>query len=351
MALQSGPGHADLGPVIQHEDGGLLLPGAEEPTVGVGPYQLAWRRLRRNKTALVFAGVFLLIVIASLLAPLYATHIAGTGPNDNHISEVINVGGHQENVVSLTGVPIGPTWRSHFFLGADPNGRDLAVRLLYGGRNSLAIAGLATAITMVLATVIGVTAGYFRGWADTILSRLLDLIWAYPVLLLAIALGVSLSLGGISIGPIHVTSGSDIIPALIIGVVYVPYVARPIRGQVLSLREREFVDAARSQGASHLRIMVSEILPNLINTLIVFIALQLAQSIALEAALSFLGAGVQAPNSSWGTLLSGSVQQITTAPHLTLVPGITLVLAVLSVNIFGDGLRRALDPRAQVRVK
>lgn len=351
MALRSGPGQVDLGPVILHEDGGLLLPGADEPTVGVGPYQLAWRRLRRNKTALAFGGVFLLILIASLLAPVYAKYIADTGPNVNHISEVITVGGKQTDVVSLTGVPIGPTWHSHFFFGADPNGRDLAVRLLYGGRNSLAIGGLATAITIVLATVVGLVAGYFGGWVDTILSRLLDLIWAYPALLLGVALGVSLALGGISIGPIHITAGSDIVPALIIGVVYIPYVARPIRGEVLSLREREFVDAARSQGAGHLRIMFGEILPNLLNTLIVFVALQLAQSIVLEASLSFLGAGVQAPNSSWGTLLSGSVEQITTAPHLVLVPGITLVIAVLSVNVFGDGLRRALDPRAQVRVK
>lgn len=351
MTMSPGPGQAQLGPLIRHEDGGLLLPGAEEATVGVGPYLLAWRRLRRNRTALCFGGVFLLIVIASLLAPVYANDIAHSGPNDNHLSEVINIGGRQTNVVSLTGIPIGPTWHSHFFFGADQNGRDLAVRLLYGGRNSLEIGILATLITIVAATIVGLVAGYFRGWVDTILSRILDLIWAYPALLLGIALGVTLAVSGITIGPLNIQGGSDIVPALIIGVVYIPYVARPIRGEVLSLREREFVDAARALGAGRLRIMFGEILPNLLNTLLVFVALQLAQSIILEASLSFLGAGVQAPNSSWGTMLSGSVQLITSAPHLTLVPGLTLVAAVLSVNILGDGMRRALDPRAQVRVK
>jgi peptide/nickel transport system permease protein len=309
------------------------------------------RRLRRNKTALLFGGIFLVIVIASLLAPVYANDIAHTGPNDNHISEVITVGGHQKDVVSLTGIPIGPTWHSKFFFGADSNGRDLAVRLLYGGRNSLEIGGLATLITIVFATLVGLLAGYFRGWLDAVLSRILDLIWAYPALLLAIALGVNLALGGISIGPLNISGTSDFVPALIIGVVYIPYVARPIRGEVLSIREREFVDAARALGAGRIRIMFSEILPNLLSTLVVFIALQLAQSIVLEASLSFLGAGVQPPNSSWGTMLSGSVDLITTAPHLTLVPGITLVLAVLGVNVFGDGLRQALDPRARVRIK
>jgi peptide/nickel transport system permease protein len=351
MALPSRPEPVGFGPVIQHDDGGLLLPGAEEATVGIGPYQLAWRRLRRNPTALVAGCVFLLVVILCLLAPVYANDIAHTGPNVNHITEVINVGGHPKDVVSLTGIPIGPTWHSHFLLGADPNGRDLAVRLLYGGRNSLEIGIIATLITIVLATIMGLVAGYFGGWVDTILSRILDLIWAYPALLLGIALGVTLAVSGINIGPISITSGSDFLPAAIIGVVYIPYVARPVRGEVLTLREREFVDAARSLGSGNLRIMFGEILPNLMNTLVVFVALQMAQSIILEASLSFLGAGVQAPNASWGTLLSGSVELITSAPHLTLVPGIMLVVTVLSVNLLGDGLRRALDPRARVRIK
>ncbi|HEX4018278.1 MAG TPA: ABC transporter permease, partial [Frankiaceae bacterium] len=257
----------------------------------------------------------------------------------------------QKNVVSLTGVPIGPTWHSKFLLGADPSGRDIAVRVLYGGRNSLEIGLLATVITMVGAIILGVAAGFFRGWTDTIISRLLDLIWAYPALLLGVALGVSLAVGGLSIGPLHIAGGSNVLPALVIGVVYIPYVARPLRGEVLTLREREFVDAARTLGYGRVRIIVSEILPNLFSTLIVFFALQLAQSIVLEAGLSFLGAGVQPPSPSWGTMLADGVNQVTSAPHLTLVPGVMLVLAVLSVNIFGDGLRQAFDPRARIRTE
>jgi peptide/nickel transport system permease protein len=175
---------------------------------------------------------------------------------------------------------------------------------------------------------------------------MLDVIWAYPVYILGVALGVSLALGGI--GPLHGTS--LLVPAFVIGFVYIPYVAKPIRGQVLGLREREFVDAARVQGLSHLRIMATEILPNLASTIIVFIPLILANSILLEAGLSYLGAGVQPPNPSWGTMISDGVRVIPSSFHLTLEPGLMLVIAVLSVNVFGDGVRDALDPRAKIRV-
>ena len=323
----------------------------KDPTVGLTPLQLATRRLRRNYFALFFGALFVVIVLMCLLAPVYASHIAHTGPNTTNVSEVIKVGGKTKNVVSLQGLPIGPTWHSKFLLGADPLGRDIAVRVLYGGRNSLEIGLLATLITMIGAVVLGVAGGFFRGWTDTIISRLLDLIWAYPALLLGVALGVSLAVGGLSIGPIHIQGGSNLIPAFVIGVVYIPYVARPVRGEVLTLREREFIDAARTLGYGRLRIISSEVLPNLSSTLIVFFALQLAQSIILEASLSFLGAGVQAPNASWGTMLSDGVNLIIGAPHLTLVPGIMLVVAVLSVNVFGDGLRQAFDPRARFRAE
>jgi peptide/nickel transport system permease protein len=325
--------------------GGTGTPG------GTGPFRVALHRLRRNYTALFFGGVFLVVVILCLLAPVYSKDIAHVGPNTNNISEVIKLNGKNVNVVGLTGIPIGPTWHSKFLLGADPNGRDVAVRLLYGGRNSLEIGLLATIITMIGATILGLAAGFFRGWTDTIISRILDLIWAYPALLLGVALGVSLAVSGLTIGPINIQGGSNFIPALVIGVVYIPYVARPVRGEVLSLREREFVDAARTLGYGRFRIMISEILPNLSSTLIVFFALQLAQSVVLEAGLSFLGAGVQAPNASWGTMLAAGTQFISGAPHLTLVPGIMLVIAVLAVNIFGDGLRQAFDPRARIRAE
>jgi peptide/nickel transport system permease protein len=318
---------------------------------GTSPTGLAWARLRRNRVALTAAGAFVLIIVLCLLAPVYARYVAHTGPNNNHVTESITIDGHQENVVGLDGLPIGPTWQARFLLGADSNGRDTAVRALYGGRTSLEIGAIATVITLVGAMLLGVPAGFFRGWTDTVISRLLDLIWAYPALILGIALGVSLALGGLSIGPLHVHGGSNLVPALVIGVVFIPYVARPLRGEVLALREREFVDAARILGDGRVRIMAREVLPNLLSTLLVFAALQLAQSIALEAALSFLGAGVQPPNASWGTMLAEGVQLAATGSslHLTLVPGVMLVATVLSVNLLGDGLRQAFDPRASVR--
>jgi peptide/nickel transport system permease protein len=318
----------------------------EELTVGVGPYRLAWRRLRRNRIALAFGFLFLVIVALCLLAPVYSQDIAHIGPDAQNYGQ-IKVGHKLEFVVSQIGIPIGPTWHlSSYFLGADGNGRDVAVRLLYGGRNSLEIGVVATLITMILATICGVLAGYFRGFTDGIISRTLDVIWAYPVVLLGIVLGTVLNVHGI--GPLHSTTLLS--TAFVIGVVYIPYVAKPIRAQVLALREREFVDAARQQGLSHLRIMTGEILPNLSSTIIVFIPLMLANAILNEAALTFLGAGVQPPNPSWGTMISDGIQAIPAAFHNVLVPGIMLVLAVLSINVFGDGLRDAFDPRARIRL-
>jgi peptide/nickel transport system permease protein len=318
---------------------------------GIGPYRLAWRRLLRNRVALFFGGLFILIVVLCLLAPVYANDIAHTGPNVNHITDVVKVNGKSEEVVSSTGLPIGPTWQGRFLLGADKNGRDVAVRLLYGGRNSLEVGAIATLITMVLAVIVGLLAGYFRGFTDGVLSRLMDIIWAYPALLLGVALGVMLAVSGINLGLFELRGGSLLIPALIVGVVYIPYVAKPIRGQVLGLREREFIDAARVQGLGNLRIMLGEILPNLASTIIVFVPLMLANSILLEASLSFLGAGVQAPNPSWGTMISDGTRYIPAAIHLVLVPGLMLVAAVLGVNVFGDGVRDALDPRARIRIE
>jgi peptide/nickel transport system permease protein len=203
---------------------------------------------------------------------------------------------------------------------------------------------------MILAIIIGVLAGYMRGIVDGVLTRALDVIWAYPAVILGVALGVSLAVSGIDLGIINLHGNSLLVPAFVIGIVYIPYVAKPIRGQVLGLREREFVDAARVQGLGHVKIMATEILPNLASTIIVFIPLILANSILLEAGLSYLGAGVQPPNPSWGTMISDGINDIPAAIHLVLVPGLMLVLAVLSINVFGDGVRDALDPRAKVRI-
>jgi peptide/nickel transport system permease protein len=320
------------------------------PVAGAGPYRLALRRLRRDRTALAFGAMFLVIVAMCLSAPLYARHVAHTGPADNHVTDTVKVGGQSRDVVSPSGIPIGPTWRGRFFLGADQNGRDIAVRLLYGARNSLEIGAIATLITIVLATLAGGVAGYFRGGVDSVVSRTLDLIWAYPVVLLGIALGTSLALGGPNLGLFTLSGNSLLVPAVIIGFVYVPYVAKPLRGQVLGLREREFVDAARLQGLGSLRILWSELLPNMASTLIVFVPLMIANAILLEAGLSYLGAGVQPPNPSWGTMIADGIQLLPSAIHLTLVPGAMLVLAVLGINVFGDGVRDALDPHSPIRL-
>ena len=322
------------------------LAEGEELPPGISPSRLAWRRLRRNKTALFFGGLFILIVVLCLLAPVYSHEIAHTGPATENITGTVKVGGKVKDIVSVTGIPIGPTWTSHYLLGADALGRDTAVRLLYGGRNSLEIGFVATIITMVLAIFLGVIAGYYRGITDGFVNRGLDIIWAFPAVLLGLTLGTVLATGGI--GPLKGTN--LLVPAVVIGIVYIPYVAKPLRGQMLTLREREFVDAARQQGLGHMRIMFSEVLPNLASTILVFIPLILANAILLEAALTYLGAGVQPPNASWGTMISDGIATIPEAFHNVLVPGIMLVLTVLSINVFGDGLRDALDPRAKVRI-
>jgi peptide/nickel transport system permease protein len=316
-------------------------------TTAVGPWRLAGRRLRRNKVAMVFMALFVLIVVLCLLAPVYSHDIAHIGPNDTNVTGTVNVGGHAKDVVSPDGTPIGPTWQSHYLFGADEEGRDVAVRLLYGGRTSLLIGAIATLLIIALGTLVGLLCGFFRGVVDAILRPLMELIWSFPPVILGVAVGTALALGGI--GPIK--GNSVFIPAFIIGIIYVPYLGKPIRGEVLRIREQDFVDAARAQGMSPWRIMISEILPNAASTIIVFVPLMLANAILLEAYLSFLGAGVQAPNSSWGTLISDGINFIDTAPHLAAIPGLMLVLTVLSVNMVGDAVRDALDPRAQVRIK
>lgn len=347
--------------VITAEVGGDLVepvPGDVEARgpKGVGPWRLAARRLRRDKVAIAFGILFLLLVAACLAAPLWAEHVAHRGPYDQPgSSETVEVDGEQVPILGEffgpeAGIPIGPTWRGEYFFGADGSGRDVMVRLLYGGRNSLLIGVSASIITTLIAILFGVLAGYLRGWTDSVLSRIMDIIWAFPVILLGIALGTSLALGGLKLGPITIGGDSLLIPILVIAIVYVPYLARPIRGQVLSLREKEFVEAARAQGMGSWRIMVSEILPNISSTVLVFFPLLVANAILLEAALSFLGAGVQPPEPSWGTMIDEGVERIVTAPYLAIVPGVMLVLTVLALNVFGDGVRDALDPRAKIKV-
>ena len=319
---------------------------------GRSPWYLAYRRLRRNRLALAAAGLFFAILVFVLAAPLWANDVAHTTPNANHTLEKVRVGDELREVVNPEGKPVGPLWfgaGGKFFLGADGTlGRDEMVRLMYGGRISLLIGFGATLLATLMATVLGLLAGYYRGWTDAVISRTLDVVWSFPVTLLAIALGLALAVGGLRIGPLHLSGSSIWIPILIIGFVYTPYLARPIRGQVLSLREQEFVEAAVAQGAGPLRVMFGELLPNLASTLIVFFALGVANNMLLEATLSFLGVGVQPPNASWGSMIGGGFELITTAPLLTVIPGAMILLTVLSVNVFGEGLRDALDPKSKV---
>jgi peptide/nickel transport system permease protein len=355
-------------------DTAAVLAGEEHgPIEGRSPWYLAWRRLRRNYVALFSLFVFLLIVVSCALAPVYASHVAHTDPYTNHITDQVKVNGKLVDVISAAGTytdpktgetrvrpvtVLGPTWwhaGGRFVLGADENGRDQAVRLLYGGRNSLKIGIGSALICVVLAVFFSLLAGYYGGWADWIITRAYDLIWAFPVILLAIAIGAALAIGGIhwnlGLFEINLAGESLWIPTLVISYVLVPYIGRPLRGQILSLREKEFVEAAIAQGAGSFRTMFGEILPNIASSVLVFFALIVANNILLEAALSFLGAGVQPPNPSWGTLIADGQVRIVTAPWLTLVPGLAIVLTAVSLNIFGDGLRDALDPRAKVKIE
>jgi peptide/nickel transport system permease protein len=342
---------------------------------GRSPWYLAWRRLRRNKVSLAALVVFFLIVAVCMLAPVYATHVAHTGQNTNHVLDQVKVNGQLQSVVSQGGylnshgqpcqtsdthckliasIPIGPTWFSaggKFVLGGDANGRDEMVRLLYGGRVSLFVGIISSAICVFFAVLLSLLAGYFGGWADFVITRFFDLFYAFPVVLLGIALGSALAINGFHHFGLNIQSGSIWIPTLVISYVLVPYVGRPLRGQVLSLREKEFIEAAIAQGASPFRIMFSELLPNIASSVLVFFTLIIANNIVLEAALSFLGAGVQPPTPSWGTLISDGQELIVTRPWLSLAPGIAIVLTVLALNVFGDGLRDALDPRAKVKVE
>ena len=343
---------------------------------GRSPWYLAWRRLRRNYFAFAALGLFILIVLVCAFAPLYANHVAHSGPNDQHPLGKVEVNGEQVDIISAGGnistktgkpctfgetdcklvasIPIGPQWFAaggKYVLGADVLGRDVAVRLLYGGRNSLLVGIGSSGICVVLAVLLALIAGYFGGWSDFVISRFFDLFYAFPVVLLGIALGSALAINGFHHFGINIESGSLWIPLLVISYVLIPYVGRPLRGQVLSLREKEFIEASISQGGSALRVMFSELLPNLMSSVLVFFTLIVANNIVLEAALSFLGAGVQDPTPSWGKLIAEGQQLIVTRPMLALAPGIAIVLTVLSLNVFGDGLRDALDPRAKVRVE
>ena len=306
--------------------------------------------MRRDPAALAFGLLFVLILAALLAAPLYASEVAGTGPADNHLTDRIEIDGRPTDVVSLDGTPIGPTWDASYFLGADDNGRDLMVRLLYGARESLTVGAGAVVLSLLLAVPLALLAGYRRGRTDAVITRLFDLLWSFPALLLGVLLSTVLSVRGIQVGPIEIGSGSRLIPIVVIGLVYVPYVARPLRGQVLALREQPFVDAARASGMRPLALTFSELMPHLWATLLVLSTLLLVHAVSLEVALSFLGAGIDPPNPSLGTLIDAGLNDVVLSPHLLLAPSVALVVIVLSLSGVAEGLRRALDPRGALGI-
>ena len=236
------------------------LPGrVSRPVAGAGPYRLALRRLGSDHTALAFGALFLVIVAMCLAAPLYARYVAHTGPADNHVTDTVRVGGQTRDVVSPSGIPIGPTWQAASSSAPTRTGATSRCGCSTAGATRSRSERSPPRSRCSSRPSPAASAGYFRGGVDSVLSRSLDLIWAYPVVLLGIALGTSLALGGLNLGLFTLSGNSLLVPAFIIGFVYVPYVAKPLRGQVLGLREREFVDAARLQGLGSLRILWSEI--------------------------------------------------------------------------------------------
>ncbi|MGW6200912.1 ABC transporter permease [Kribbella sp. NPDC055110] len=287
---------------------------------GRSPFSLALRRLRKDKVAMISLVVIVLIVLMAILAPVFAA-VTGHPPNE------------QYRDIGLTpdGLPRGPN--GTFWLGTDDLGRDILVRIAYGARISLLVGVIATAITVVIGVVLGLAAGFLGGITDTILARLIDVVLSVPFLLVAIAL-------------VSVTGPSLTVTVLVIGCFSWASVARIVRGQVLSLREREFVEAARSLGAGDRRIMFVDVLPNVIAPVIVYTTLLIPVVIVTQATLSFLGLGLPPPTADWGGMISESQNYYTTAWWFILFPGLALLITTLAFNLFGDGVRDAFDPRA-----
>jgi ABC-type dipeptide/oligopeptide/nickel transport system permease subunit len=293
------------------------------------PLQLFWRRFRRDRVALVSLWLIALLIVVAIAAPLVVSLLGLPGPNVQN-----------PNLTNAFGSPLGPS-AAHPF-GVDPLGQDVASRVIYGTRVSLIVGIVGTAVATVLGTIVGLLAGYYRGWTDTLLSRMVDVVLAIPVLLLGLGLGAACEVRGCLGG--HVQSGLGVI-IFLIALVNWTYIARIVRGLVLSLREQEFVAAARSQGASDMRIMGREILPNLLAPIVVYASLLIPQNILLEAALSYLGVGVRPPTASWGQMIAAATPIFNTAWWYMTFPGIALLLTVLAFNLLGDGLQDALNPR------
>ena len=315
---------------LLEEAGAQQLDGrATVPEIAArSPLELFWRRLRNDRIALLSLWVIVFLTLVAICAPL-VTHMVGA-PDPN-----------VQNTHALDEFGSAAPPNAHSLFGTDDVGRDIFSRVVYGTRVSLTVAFLATTIALVLGVVAGLYAGYHRGWVDSILSRGLDVILAFPVLLFAIGVG-SACKGGCA-GGLLKPGISTVVFVIVIPTF--PYFARIVRGQVLSLREREFVEAAQSLGASSSRIMFREIMPNLVAPLIVYATLIIPANILFEASLSFLGVGISEPNASWGAMISDAARTFDTAWWYMLFPGLALLITVLAFNLLGDGLQDALDPR------
>lgn len=302
------------------QQAGQLVPGArivvEETSTAAARSQwaLVWLRFRRNRLALLGGAMVTLLILTAIFAPLLAPHDP---------AQIF------DNGLTLDGAPAPPS--AAFPLGADPLGHDQLSRILYGARVSLVIGIIANGLAVVIGVIVGALGGYFSGAVGTLVMRLTDVMMAFPILLLAIAL-------------VAVLKPSIWIIIAVIAFVYWTPIARIMHGQVLAVKERDFVEAAHAIGAGHGRILRHHILPHIVPVLIVYATLGIATNVLFEAALSFLGVGVQPPTPSWGAMISDGQSYYRSAPWLVIFPGLAIVLTVLGFNLLGDGLRDALDP-------
>jgi len=298
--------------------------------------QIAWSRLKRDKVALTGGFIIIFLVLVAFLAPFIANWL-GHPPDEFH-QELIDPD------LQVPTAPFGGVSRD-FLFGLEPvNGRDLFSRILYGSQISLLIAFLATIISVFIGTIMGVVAGYFGGATDAFISRLMDIFLAFPLLVFALALVgvIPESAFGLSGDSLRIA-----VIVFIIGFFHWPYIGRIVRGQTLSLREREFIDASRSLGARASYILRKDLLPNLIAPILVYATLLIPSNILFEAALSYLGVGVQAPRATWGGMLADAAKWYQVDPWFMLPAGLAIFVTVLAFNLFGDGLRDALDPRSR----
>jgi ABC-type dipeptide/oligopeptide/nickel transport system permease subunit len=294
------------------------------------PLQLFWRRLRQDRVALASMAFIVFIIVLAIAAPLLVELLGLPGPYVQNA-----------NLTDAFGAPLGPSGAHPF--GVDQLGRDVMSRVIYGTRVSLEVGIIGTAVATIIGVVVGVLAGFYRGWVDMLLSRVIDVVLSVPVLLLGLGIGAACAVRGCLSGTIQPGLGVVI---FLIALVNWTYVARIVRGLVLSMREREFVEASRALGASDGRIMFREILPNLVAPIIVYSSLLIPANILLEAALSYLGVGIRPPTASWGQMIADATPIFNTAWWYMTFPGIALLLTVLAFNLLGDGLQDALNPRA-----